>query len=70
MRAVSTSFDSGRDRPRQAFHFEREATALMKDVVLLAVSVYLLKQDVVRAVDSQDVGAAYAEDRRAVEAVP
>ena len=43
---------------------------LMKDVVLLAVSVYLLKQDVARVVDSCDAGAAHAGDCRAVEAVP
>jgi uncharacterized membrane protein YkgB len=43
---------------------------LMKDVVLLAVSVYLLKQDVARVVDPRDTGAAHAGDRRAVEAVP
>jgi uncharacterized membrane protein YkgB len=43
---------------------------LMKDFVLLAASVYLLKQDVGRMVDSRDVGAAHAGDRRAVEAVP
>src|SRR5437660_12206762 len=43
---------------------------LMKDVVFLAVSVYLLKQDVARVVDSRDAGAAHAGDRRAVEAVP
>ena len=42
---------------------------LMKDVVLLAASVYLLKQDVARAVDSRDTGAAHARDRRAVEAI-
>ena len=42
---------------------------LMKDVVLLAVSVYLLKQDVARVVDSRDTGAAHAGDRRAVEVV-
>src|SRR5258707_14833623 len=41
---------------------------LMKDVVLLAVSIYLLKQDVARVVDSRDTGAAHAGDRRAVEA--
>src|SRR5580700_4659183 len=40
---------------------------LMKDVVLLAVSVYLLKQDVAWVVDSRDTGAAHAGDRRAVE---
>jgi uncharacterized membrane protein YkgB len=43
---------------------------LMKDVVLLAVSVYLLKQDVARVVDARDTGAAHAGDRRPVEAVP
>src|ERR1700751_1402409 len=43
---------------------------LMKDVVLLAASVYLLKQDVVRAFDPRDAGAAHAGDRRTVEAVP
>ena len=42
---------------------------LMKDVVLLAASVYLLKQDVARAVDSRDTGTAHARDRRAVEAI-
>ena len=43
---------------------------LMKDFVLLAVSVYLLKQDVASVVDWRDTGAAHAGDRRAVEAVP
>ena len=43
---------------------------LMKDVVLLAASVYLLKQDVARVVDPRDAGAAHAGDRRAVEVVP
>src|SRR4029077_12502010 len=43
---------------------------LMKDFVLLAVSVYLLKQDVARVVDPRDTGATLAGDRRAVEAVP
>jgi uncharacterized membrane protein YkgB len=43
---------------------------LMKDFVLLAVSVYLLKQDVARVVDPRDKGAAHAGDRRAVEAIP
>jgi uncharacterized membrane protein YkgB len=43
---------------------------LMKDVVLLAVSVYLLKQDVARVLDSGDTAAAHAGDRRPVEAVP
>ena len=43
---------------------------LMKDFVLLAVSVYLLKQDVARVVDSCDAGAAHARDCGAVEAVP
>jgi hypothetical protein len=43
---------------------------LMKDFVLLAVSVYLLRQDVARVVDSRDAGAAHVGDRRAVEAVP
>ena len=43
---------------------------LMKDFVLLAVSVYLLKQDVARVVNSGDTGAAHAGDRRALEAVP
>src|SRR5262249_52833023 len=43
---------------------------LMKDVVLLAVSVYLLKQDVARVVDPRDAGAAHARDRRAVEVAP
>ena len=43
---------------------------LMKDVVLLAASVYLLKQDVARVVDLRDTGAAHAGERRAVEAVP
>ena len=42
---------------------------LMKDFVLLAVSVYLLKQDVARVVAPRDMGAAHARDRRAVEAV-
>ena len=40
---------------------------LMKDFVLLAVSVYLLKQDVARVVDQRDTGAAHAGDRRAVD---
>ncbi|AMV40165.1 YkgB family protein [Planctomyces sp. SH-PL62] len=40
---------------------------LMKDVVLLAASVYLLKQDVARVIDSRDTGAMHAGDRRAVE---
>jgi uncharacterized membrane protein YkgB len=40
---------------------------LMKDVVLLAVSVYLLKQDVARVVDQRDTGAAHAGDRQAVD---
>ncbi len=43
---------------------------LMKDVVLLAASVSLLKQDVAGVVDSRDAGASHAGDRRAVEAVP
>jgi uncharacterized membrane protein YkgB len=43
---------------------------LMKDFVLLAVSVYLLKQDVARAADSQITGAVHAGDRRTVEVVP
>ena len=43
---------------------------LMKDIVLLAASAYLLKQDVARVVDPRDTGAVLAEDRRAVEAVP
>jgi uncharacterized membrane protein YkgB len=43
---------------------------LMKDFVLLAVSVYLLRQDVARAVDPRNTGAAHAGDRQAVEAVP
>jgi uncharacterized membrane protein YkgB len=43
---------------------------LMKDVVLLAVSVYLLKQDVARVVDSRNTSVAHAGDPRAVEAVP
>src|SRR6516164_8217180 len=42
---------------------------LMKDFVLLAASVYLLKQDVTRVVDPRDTGAAHDGDRRAVEAV-
>ena len=42
---------------------------LMKDFVLLAVSVYLLKQDVARVVDPRDTGAMHALDRWAVEAV-
>jgi uncharacterized membrane protein YkgB len=40
---------------------------LMKDFVLLAVAVYLLKQDVTRVVDSRSTGAAHAADRLAVE---
>src|SRR6201993_2434523 len=43
---------------------------LMKDFVLFAVSVYLLKQDVARVVDPRDTGATHAGDRRAVEVVP
>jgi uncharacterized membrane protein YkgB len=43
---------------------------LMKDFVLLAVSIYLLKQDVARVVDPRDTGAAHAADPRAVEAAP
>jgi uncharacterized membrane protein YkgB len=43
---------------------------LTKDVALLAASVYLLKQDVARAVDSRVAGAARACDHRAVEAIP
>src|SRR3954470_16987167 len=43
---------------------------LMKDFVLLAVSVSLLKQDVARVVEPRDTAAAHAGDRRAVEAVP
>jgi uncharacterized membrane protein YkgB len=43
---------------------------LMKDFVLLAVSVYLLKQDVARVVESRDASAVNAGVRRAVEAVP
>jgi uncharacterized membrane protein YkgB len=42
---------------------------LMKDFVLLAVSVYLLKQDVTRVVDPRDTGAALVGDPRAVETV-
>ena len=42
---------------------------LMKDFVLLAVSVYLLKQDVARVVDPRDTGAALVGDPRAVETV-
>jgi uncharacterized membrane protein YkgB len=40
---------------------------LMKDVVLFAASFYLLKQDVARVVDSRNMGAAHAGNRRAVE---
>jgi uncharacterized membrane protein YkgB len=43
---------------------------LMKDFVLLAASVYLLKQDVASVVDPRGTGAALAGDPRAVEAVP
>ena len=43
---------------------------LMKDVVLLAVSVYLLKQDVARVVASREAGAAHSGERRAVEVAP
>jgi uncharacterized membrane protein YkgB len=43
---------------------------LMKDFVLLAASVYLLKQDVVRVVESRESGVVYAGDRREPEAVP
>jgi uncharacterized membrane protein YkgB len=42
---------------------------LMKDVVLFAASFYLLKQDVARVVDSRNVGAAHAGNRRAVEVI-
>src|SRR6478752_3886297 len=42
---------------------------LMKDFVLLAASVYLLKQDVARVVYLRDTGAAHAGDHRAVHAV-
>src|SRR6516164_325830 len=42
---------------------------LMKDVVLLAVSVSLMKQDVACVLDSRDTRAAHAGDRQAVEAV-
>ena len=42
---------------------------LMKDFVLLAVSVYLLKQDVARVVDPRDTGGAHARNRQAVKAV-
>jgi uncharacterized membrane protein YkgB len=45
------------------------AAFLTKDFVLLAASVYLLKQDVARVVNSGGTGAAHAGDRRAVEAV-
>ncbi len=40
---------------------------LMKDVVLLAASLYLLKQDVAWVVGSPETGASHAGDRRAVE---
>src|SRR5262249_6645263 len=43
---------------------------LMKDVVLFAASVYLLKQDVARVVDSRDAVAAHVGDRWVVEAIP
>src|SRR5262249_2467717 len=42
---------------------------LMKDFVLLAVSVYLLKDDVARVVGARGTGAAHPRDRRAVEVV-
>jgi hypothetical protein len=42
----------------------------MKDFVLLAASVYLLRQNVARVVDPRDTGAALAGARRAVGAVP
>jgi uncharacterized membrane protein YkgB len=42
---------------------------LMKDFVLLAVSVYLLRHDVAQVVDPRGTGAAHAADRQAVEAV-
>ena len=42
---------------------------LMKDFVLLAVSVYLLKHDVARVVNPRHTGAALDGDRRAVEVV-
>jgi uncharacterized membrane protein YkgB len=43
---------------------------LMKDVVLLAVSLYLLKRDATRVINTSDTAAAHAGDPRAVEAVP
>src|SRR5262245_47281751 len=43
---------------------------LMKDFVLLAVSVYLLKQEGARGIESRDTVAAHAGGRRAAEAVP
>jgi uncharacterized membrane protein YkgB len=43
---------------------------LMKDFVLLAVSVYLLRHDVTRVVYPRDTGSARTGDRQAVEAVP
>jgi uncharacterized membrane protein YkgB len=43
---------------------------LMTDVALFAASFYLRKQDVGRLVDSCDMSAAHAGDRRAVEVVP
>jgi uncharacterized membrane protein YkgB len=43
---------------------------LMKDFVLLAVSIYLLKQDVARVVESRDASAAHTGGRQVVEAVP
>ena len=42
---------------------------LMKDFVLLAVSVYLLKQDVARLVGPRDTAAAHARDLWAAEVV-
>jgi uncharacterized membrane protein YkgB len=40
---------------------------LMKDFVLLAVSIYLLKQDVARMVDLRNTGAGHAENRLVAE---
>ena len=42
---------------------------LMKDFVLLAVSIYLMKQDVARVVDPRDTAAAHARDLWAAEVI-
>jgi uncharacterized membrane protein YkgB len=42
---------------------------LMKDVALLALSIYLLRQDVARVITPRDKGAAHSGAHRAVEPV-